>query len=94
MVAPLATPPIAEGNRGIAARYPGDVASNGPDVVFVESFEGSVDEICSHWNRSPQAIMSKSDEVPPGSGGKHSLLLTRVAGGTQGYMDGAIFTAG
>ncbi len=60
-----------------------------PDVVFVESFEGSVDEICSHWEAAAgKPIMSKSDEVPPGSGGKQSLLLTRVAGGTEGYMDG------
>ena len=36
-------------------------------------------------------IMSKSEEVAPGSGGKESLLLTRVAGGTEGYMDGGNF---
>ncbi|MBM4093795.1 MAG: hypothetical protein FJ276_30970, partial [Planctomycetes bacterium] len=83
-------PGIAEGNTGIAARYPGDVGiENDPDVVFVESFDGSVDEICSHWDAvAGKPIMSKSDDVVPGSGGKQSLLLTRVAGGTGGYMDG------
>lgn len=89
-VEPLPTPPIREGGTGIAAKYPGDVGiERDPDVVFVESFEGSVDEICSHWESAAgKPIMSNSDDVPPGSGGKHSLLLTRVVGGTQGYMDG------
>lgn len=88
-VEPRPTPPIAEGRTGIAARYPGDVGiDKDPDVVFVESFEGSVAEICSHWEvAAGRPIMSRSDEVPPGSGGKQSLLLTRVAGGTQGYRD-------
>ena len=87
------TPPLPEGSTGIAARYPGDVGiDKDPEVVFVESFEGSVAEICSHWESvAGQSIMSKSDEVPPGSGGKQSLLLTRVAGGTQGYRDGGNF---
>ena len=92
-VEPRPTPQIAEGPTGIAARYPGDVGiEKDPDVVFVADFEGSVDEICSRWEgvRGKQ-IMSRSDEVPPGSGGKQSLLLTRVAGGTDGYMDGGSF---
>ncbi|MFZ5829092.1 MAG: hypothetical protein ACOY3P_03355 [Planctomycetota bacterium] len=89
-VAPRPTPQLPEGNRGIAARYPGDVGiERDPDVVFVESFEGSVDEICSHWEAvAGKPIMSKSDDAPAGSGGRQSLLLTRVAGGTAGYMDG------
>lgn len=89
-VQPQATPPIAEGRAGIAARYPGDIGiENDPDVVFVESFEGSLDEICGRWESvAGKPIMARSEEVPPGSGGKQSLLLTRVAGGTQGYMDG------
>jgi hypothetical protein len=89
-VQPQPTPPIPEGSTGIAARFPGDVGiETDPDVVFAESFEGSVDEICGHWEAVVgKPIMSKSDDVPPGSGGKQSLLLTRVAGGTEGYMDG------
>ena len=89
-VPPRPTPAIPEGHTGIAAKYPGDVGiEQDPDVVFVESFEGSVDEICRHWEAaSGKPIMSQSNDVPPGSGGKQSLLLTRVAGGTEGYMDG------
>ena len=49
-VPPLPVPAIPEGSTGIAARYPGDVGiEKDADVVFVESFEGSVDEICGHW---------------------------------------------
>jgi len=90
VVLPRPIPEISEGHAGIAARYPGDVGiERDPDVVFAESFEGSVDEICSHWEAvAGKPIMSKSGDVPPGSGGKQSLLLTRVSGGTQGYMDG------
>lgn len=89
-VAPQPTPELPEGDHGIAAKYPGDVGiENDPDVVFVESFEGSVEAICSRWESvAGREIMSKSDEVPAGSGGKQSLLLTRVAGGTDGYTDG------
>jgi len=90
MVQPHSTPALPEGNTGIAAKHPGDAGiERDPDVVFVESFEGSVNEICSHWESAAgKPIMSKSDDVPPGSNGKQSLLLTRVVGGTGGYMDG------
>ncbi len=93
IVEPQRTPVLPEGSTGIAVRYPGDVGiENDPDVVFVESFEGSVDEICGRWESvSGKPILSPSDEVVPGSGGKQSLLLTREAGGTQGYMDGGNF---
>lgn len=89
-VPPKPTPAIPEGNTGLASQYPGDAGiEKDPDVVFAENFEGSVEEICSRWDQvAGQAIMSKSEDVPPGSGGKQSLLLTRVAGGTGGYTDG------
>jgi hypothetical protein len=92
-VEPRPTPELPEGMAGIAARYPGDVGiENDPDVVFVETFEGSVDEICSRWESvGGRQILSVSDEVVPGSGGGQSLLLTRVAGGTDGYLDGGNF---
>src|SRR5262245_40466737 len=74
------TPPLPEGSTGIASKYPGDIGiDKDPDVVFAENFEGSVDEICDRWEQvAGKPIMSKSDDVPPGSGGKHSLLLTRT----------------
>ncbi len=92
-VEPRPTPAISEGNTGLAAKYPGDVGiENDPDVVFVAAFEGSVDDICSRWESvAGKAMMSKSDEVPPGSGGKQSLLLTRVVGGTEEYTGGGAF---
>lgn len=84
------TPPIPEGQTGLAAKYPGDLGiEKDPDVVFVEPFEGSVDEILRHWDQAAgREIMTPSEDVPPGSGRKQSLLLTRVAGGTKGYQDG------
>ncbi len=89
-VEPRPTPPLPEGAGGIAARYPGDVGiEKDTDVVFVESFEGSIEEICSRWEAvSGRPIMSISNEVAPGSAGRQSLLLARVAGGTEGYTDG------
>ena len=89
-VQPRPTPQIVERHNGIAAKYPGDIGiEKDPDVVFVESFEGSVDEICGHWETvAGKSIMSGSDDVVPGSGGRQSLLLTRVAGGTGGYTGG------
>jgi len=87
------TPSIPEGATGLASKYPGDVGiEKDPDVVFAENFEGSVDEICGHWEEvAGKPIMSLSEDVPPGSGGKRSLLLTRVPGGTGGYTDGGSF---
>jgi hypothetical protein len=92
-VEPRPTPEIAEGNTGIAAKYPGDVGiEKDPDVVFVEKFQGPVDDICSHWEQADgKAIMSKSDDLPAGSGEEESLLLTRVTGGTDGYTGGGSF---
>jgi hypothetical protein len=92
-VEPRPTPALPEGAAGIAAQYPGDVGiEKDPDVIFVEFFEGSVDEICSRWESvGGKPILSTSDQVVSGSGGKQSLLLTRVKGGTDGYMDGGNF---
>jgi hypothetical protein len=92
-VAPKPTPILPEGGAGLAAKYPGDAGlEKDPDVVFAESFDGGVDEIAGRWDQvAGQPIMSKSDDVPPGSARKQSLLLTRVAGGTSGYLDGGNF---
>ena len=92
-VDPKPTPAIPEGAAGLASKYPGDVGiDKDPDVVFAEGFDGSVDDICARWEQvAGKEIMSKSNDVPPGSGGKQSLLLTRVAGGTGGYTDGGSF---
>lgn len=90
VVDPRPTPAIEEGATGLAAKYPGDLGiEKDPDVVFVESFEEDVDAVCARWDQADgKSIMAASDEVPPGSGGKRSLLLTRKTGGTGGYLDG------
>lgn len=76
--------------RGIASKYLGDKGiENDPDVIFVEDFEeGPLASIQSRWDnvKQPQ-IMSLSADVPPGSPGKHSLLMTHVGGkGTGGHL--------
>jgi hypothetical protein len=92
-VPPRPTPAIPEGPTGLAAKYPGDVGiEKDPDVVFVESFDDPLDAICARWDTvAGKPIMAASDDVPPGSGGRRSLRLTRVAGGTGGYEDGGSF---
>jgi predicted amidohydrolase len=75
---------------GIAAKYPGGVGiETDPRVVFVERFEAkTVDELKKRWETvSNPEVMSFSADVPPGSGGKQSLLMTHVGGqGTGGQF--------
>src|SRR5947207_149487 len=79
-VEPKPVPALPEGRGGLASKYSGDAGiERDPDVVFAESFDGSVEEICGRWDQAAgQPIMSKSAELPPGSNRKESLLLTRV----------------
>ncbi len=75
---------------GIASKYQGDAGiENDPDVIFVEHFEeGSLVTMKSRWEsvKAPQ-IMSLSNDVPPGSAGNNSLLMTHVGGkGTGGHL--------
>ena len=75
---------------GLAAKYPGDRGLSGdPSVVFVENFEGgSVDAIKARWE-SVQAdeIMSLTGDVPSGSGGKRSMMISHVGGkGTGAHL--------
>jgi hypothetical protein len=74
----------------LAARYPGDQGiSRDPDVVFVEDFEEpSLEQMRKRWEdvKDPEN-MSFSEDVPQGSAGKRSLLLTYVGGrGTGGHL--------
>jgi hypothetical protein len=74
---------IAEGDTGIASKYPGDEGiAKDPDVVSVEGFEEeSVEAMQKQWeNVKGPGIMSLSDEVPAGSSGKKSLLMHRTEG--------------
>ena len=78
--------PLADG-AGLAAQFPGDRGiADDARVVFVENFEeASLDAVRARWEsvQSPE-IMSLSDEVPSGSGGKRSLLMTHVGGAGEG----------
>lgn len=79
-----------EAPEGLASKYPGDRGiENDEDVIFVENFEaGSVDAVKSHWESVKAAeIMSLSADVPTGSAGSKSLLLSHVGGkGTGGHL--------
>ena len=85
-----AAPRALPDGSGLAAKYRGDVGiEKDPDVVFVEDFEeASLDQMRARWEdvSNPQ-LMSLSNDVPPGSGGKHSLLMTHVGGqGSGGHL--------
>lgn len=67
---------------GIASRYANDrgIANDGA-VVFVEDFEAAnLDLIGSRWETVRDAeVMSLSSDVPQGSAGKQSLLISQLA---------------
>ncbi len=72
----------SEALLGIAAQHPGDVGiAEHPAVVFSEDFEQRDLKITSRrWEtiRDPE-VMSLSDDVPPASSGKQSLLMSQTA---------------
>ncbi len=73
--------------EGLAEEYPQDIGiEKDPNVVFAENFEvGSLDEVRTHWENVTNAeIMSLSSDVPQGSRGSHSLLMTHVGGRSTG----------
>ncbi len=76
--------------RGLAERYPGDVGiEKDPRVVFAENFE--VDDpagVTKRWETaSGPENLSLDADVPAGSGGKKSLLVTHTGGmGTGGQL--------
>ena len=81
-----AQPPQA----GIASRYPGDRGIAGdPQVILVEDFElPEVARLTAKWEtvRNPE-VMSLSSDVPPGSPGRQSLLMSqRAEAGTGGDL--------
>lgn len=68
---------------GIAAKYPGDAGiDRDPAVVFVENFdEPSLNELWSRWETvTDKPGMSFTNDVPPGSAGKQSLVMERTRG--------------
>jgi len=82
-------PTLPEG-AGLAEKYPGDAGiGSDPKVVFVEDFEvSSLDELKKRWEDIKNIeSMSLSDDVPFGSVGKRSLLMTHIGGqGTGAHL--------
>ncbi len=76
--------------KSIASRYPHDEGiAQDPRVICTEDFEiASIDQLASRWDTVRNAeIMSLSPERPPGSHGKHSLLMAqRAEKGTGGDL--------
>jgi hypothetical protein len=84
--AKLEKPQIA----GVAAKYLGDrdIAKD-PKVIFAENFEEpTLEAMQKRWETvSHPEIMSFAADVPEGSGGKQSLLMTHVGGkGDGGHL--------
>jgi hypothetical protein len=80
-------PDGSEGSVGLATKYLGEAGiENDPAVVFVEGFEeGNLDAVGKRWDSAEnKGIMSLSPDVPPGSGGTHSLLMSHVGGKSNG----------
>jgi hypothetical protein len=66
--------------KGIAAKYPGDAGIvHDPRVIFAEDFEEpSTEALWKNWESiADKGGQSFTDDVPPGSAGKHSLLMDR-----------------
>jgi hypothetical protein len=76
--------------KGLASKYLGDQGiEKDPNVVFAEDFErGSLHDLSSRWeNIQNLEIMSFSQDVPAGSPGSRSLLMTHIGGqGTGGHL--------
>jgi len=74
----------------LALKYPEDVGiANDPNVVFAEDFEsGSLEAVQVRWESVKNvAGMALSADVPTGSHGRHSLLMTHIGGqGTGAHL--------
>jgi hypothetical protein len=72
---------------GLAAKYIGGRGiEKDPSVIFVEDFEsGDVESLKTRWDSIKNAgIMSFVNDVPSGSAGKRSLLMTYIGGQDTG----------
>lgn len=73
---------------GLAAGYPGDVGiQEDKAVVFTENFESEgLESLKERWSSvgNTAGALSLSEEVPPGSAGRHSLAVTAQRGENEG----------
>ncbi len=84
---------------GLAARYPGDRGiAEDPAVLFAEDFEaGSLADITAHWTEAKNPageVFALSANVPPASGGQHSLRMTATKGRNDGGHLWKLFAQG
>lgn len=77
---------LPKGNTGLASRHPGDAGiDRHADVLFVENFNDDLASVKTRWESVKDArILSLSTDVPAGSQGKTSLLVTHVGGRGDG----------
>jgi hypothetical protein len=77
---------LPKGHTGIAAQHPQDVGIDlHPRVVFVENFNDDLESVKSRWQSvSGERDLSLDADVPSGSRGKSSLLVTHVGGHGNG----------
>ncbi len=90
-VASLMLDPVSA--QSLSEKYPGDVGiASDAGVLFVEDFEApSVEAVGKRWETAQRPeIMSLTDDVPRGSAGKQSLLITHV-GGDEGNTGGHLY---
>lgn len=82
-LASFAAEPGPQPVAGLAARYAGDRGvESDASVLFVEDFEAAtVDAVAERWETVQHADhMSLTADVPAGSAGRQSLLMTHVGG--------------
>lgn len=77
---------LPRGNQGIASQYSGDRGiEKDSAVIFVEGFDGGLDE--ARWDTvKNKETLSVSNDRPPGSAGRHSLLVEHVKGKAGGEL--------
>jgi hypothetical protein len=84
----LLLPASAQDEKGIAAKYPGDVGiERDASVLFVERFEDDVASIKKRWTEASDKdgeVLSVAKDVPPGSTGRQSLRMTATDGKNTG----------
>ena len=73
---------LSKGNSGIAAQHPGDVGiDRHKSVVFVENFNDDLKSVKARWDSvKAEKDLSLANDVPIGSAGKYSLLVTHLGG--------------
>src|SRR5690606_31497859 len=71
---------------GLASQYPGDVGiEKDPDVLLVENFESSLQEVVSRWSDVKNVGgISLPGDVPENSAGTRSARLTCMGGENTG----------